>query len=82
MNVTHDQLVNLERSLSELAIEERQLQSFYATDLIKNLIRNVSDKVNILKGKTGQLKGLFFRHEKKLNALIEQRQTDINQFLH
>lgn len=80
MNVTHDQLVNLERSLSELIIEERQLQSFYATDLIKNLIRNVSDKVNILKGKTGQLKGLFFRHEKKLNALIEQRQTDINQF--
>ena len=39
-----------------------------------------NDKVNILKGKTGQLKGLFFRHEKKLNALIEQRQTDINQF--
>ena len=77
MNVTHDQLVNLERSLSELIIEERQLQSFYATDLIKNLIQNVSDKLSILKGKTGQLNGLFFRHEKKLNALIEQRQTMI-----
>lgn len=35
MNVTHAQLVNLEQSLSELVIEERQLQSFYATDLIK-----------------------------------------------
>lgn len=37
MNVTHAQLVNLEQSLSELVIEERQLQSFYATDLIKKL---------------------------------------------
>lgn len=80
MNVTHDQLVNLEQSLSELVIEERQLQSFYATDLIKDLIYNVSDKVNVLKGKTGQLKGLFIQHEKKLDELISQRQDDINQF--
>ena len=43
MNVTHAQLVNLEQSLSELVIEERQLQSFYATDLIKKLIYHVSD---------------------------------------
>lgn len=55
MNVTHAQLVNLEQSLSELVIEERQLQSFYATDLIKKLIYHVSDKINALKGKTGQL---------------------------
>lgn len=46
MNVTHAQLVNLEQSLSELVIEERQLQSFYATDLIKKLIYHVSDKIN------------------------------------
>lgn len=59
MNVTHAQLVNLEQSLSELVIEERQLQSFYATDLIKKLIYHVSDKINALKGKTGQLKGFF-----------------------
>lgn len=80
MNVTHAQLVNLEQSLSELVIEERQLQSFYATDLIKNLIYHVSDKINALKGKTGQLKGLFLQHEKKLDELIAQRQDDINQF--
>lgn len=80
MNVTHDQLVNLEQSLSELIIEERQLKSFYSTDLIKELIQNVSDKVNFLKSKTGRLKGLFFQHEKKLNDLINQRQEDINQF--
>ena len=80
MNVTHAQLVNLEQSLSELVIEERQLQSFYATDLIKKLIYHVSDKINVLKGKTGQLKGLFLQHEKKLDELIAQRQDDINQF--
>jgi len=61
-------------------IEERQLQSFYATDLIKKLIYHVSDKINALKGKTGQLKGLFLQHEKKLDELIAQRQDDINQF--
>lgn len=59
MNVTHAQLVNLEQSLSELVIEERQLQSFYATDLIKKLIYHVSDKINALKGKTGQQKLSF-----------------------
>lgn len=59
---------------------ERQLQSFYATDLIKKLIYHVSDKINALKGKTGQLKGLFLQHEKKLDELIAQRQDDINQF--
>lgn len=48
MNVTHAQLVNLEQSLSELVIEERQLQSFYATDLIKKLIYHVSDKLEDL----------------------------------
>ena len=80
MNVTHDELVNLEKSLSELAIEERHLQSFYSTELIKTLIHNVSTKVDYLIGKTGRLKGLFFRHEKKLNELIAQRRDDINQF--
>lgn len=80
MNVTHDQLVHLEQSLSSLVIEERQLIFFYATDLIKDLIYNVSEKVDYLKGKTGQLKGLFFRHEKKLNELIDLRQNDINHF--
>ena len=43
MNVKNAHLVNLEQSLSELVIEERQLQSFYATDLIKKLIYHVSD---------------------------------------
>ena len=42
-NTGYAQLVNLEQSLSELVIEERQLQSFYATDLIKKLIYHVSD---------------------------------------
>lgn len=73
MNVTHDQLIHLEQSLSELVIEERHLHSFYTTDLIKDLIHRVSEKVENLKGKTGQLKGLFMRHEKKLNALIESK---------
>lgn len=86
MNVTHAQLVNLEQSLSELVIEERQLQSFYATDLIKKLIYHVSDKINALKGKTGQLKGLencvqkVFTNEKaplrkNLEKVIELRNT-------
>ena len=35
MNVTHAQLVNLEQSLSELVIEERQLQSFYAKNTVE-----------------------------------------------
>lgn len=80
MNVTHAQLVNLEQSLSELVIEERQLQSFYATDLIKKLIYHVSDKINAIKRKNRAIKRLVFATRKKLDELIAQRQDDINQF--
>ena len=77
MNVTHAQLVNLEQSLSELVIEERQLQSFYATDLIKKLIYHVSDKINALKGKTGQSYELLIDSLIKKNALEQIISSDV-----
>lgn len=80
MNVSHEQLVNLERSLSELVIEKRQIQCFYATELIDGLIHDISEKINVLISKTGKLKGLFMKHEKKLDDLISRRENDINQF--
>ena len=80
MNVSHEQLVNLEDSLSELVIEERHLTTFYNTDLIKSLLQTVSSRVSELKTSTGILKGLFLKHENKLNKLINDKQEDINQF--
>lgn len=80
MNISHEQLINLEQSLLELVIEERQIKCFYATELIKDLMRDISEKINDLVSKTGKLKGLFMKHEKKLDDLIIKRESDINQF--
>lgn len=80
MNVTHEQLLDIETSLDNMVIEERQIQKFYSTDLIINMVHHVVEKIENLKKNTGKLKGLFLQHEKKLETLIEEKKEDINQF--
>lgn len=80
MNVTHEQLINIETNLDEMIIDDRQLSKFYATTFILEIIGEICDKVNTLKKNTGKLKGLFIQHEKKMEALIQNRRDDINQF--
>lgn len=80
MNVTREQLQELEKNLNEMIINERYLINFYNTELIKKLIDIVRDKITNLKRNTGKLKGLFFQHDKKINDLINNKKEDINNF--
>ncbi|MBN1054907.1 hypothetical protein DVW05_06025 [Clostridium botulinum] len=80
MNVTHEQLFNIEANLDEMIIDKRQLSKFYATTFILGIVEEIRDKVNALKKNTGKLKGLFIQHEKKMETLIQNRRDDINQF--
>lgn len=80
MNVTHEQLSNIETNLDEMIVDERQLSKFYATTFILEMIEEIRNKVNALKKDTGKLKGLFAQHEKKMETLIQTRRDDINQF--
>jgi ABC-type Mn2+/Zn2+ transport system ATPase subunit len=81
LNVTHDQLSNIEANLDDMIIDERQLLKFYATEFIKEMIMGINDKVLALKENTGKLKGLFVQHEQKISKLIQVRKEDINHFL-
>lgn len=80
MNVTHEQLLDIEANLDNMYIEERQLSKFYGTELILHMVQQVAEKINNLKENTGKLKGLFLQHEAKLKNIIQERKDDINQF--
>ena len=80
MNVTHEQLENIDNNLNEMYIDKRQINKFYSTDFIYEMVDEVENKINNLKANTGKLRGLFIQHEKKMEALISKRKDDINQF--
>jgi len=80
MNVTHEQLMDIENSLDNMFIEERQISKFYSTTFILDIVHQVAEKIQHLKKNTGKLKGLFLQHEAKLDLLIHTRKEDINQF--
>lgn len=80
MNVTHEQLENIDNNLNEMYIDKRQINKFYSTDIICEMVDEVENKINNLKANTGKLRGLFIQHEKKMEALITKRKDDINQF--
>lgn len=80
MNVTHEELENIEKNLNEMYVDKRQISKFYSTDFIYDIADEVEEKINNLKKNTGNLKGLFIQHEKKMDELITKRKDDINQF--
>lgn len=80
MNVTHEQLENIDNNLNEMYIDKRQINKFYSTELIYEMVDEVENKINNLKVNTGKLRGLFVQHEKKMETLISKRKDDINQF--
>lgn len=80
MNVTHEQLENIDNNLNEMYIDKRQINKFYSTEFICEMVDEVEKKINNLKENTGKLRGLFVQHEKKMEALISKRKDDINQF--
>lgn len=81
MNVTHDQLEEIENNLEDMKIDARQISKFYSTDLMVQLVNSIAEKIEELKSNTRKLKNLFTAHERKLKELIESRKEDINQFL-
>ncbi|BCJ96511.1 hypothetical protein acsn021_40800 [Anaerocolumna cellulosilytica] len=81
LNVTHDQLSNIEANLEDMIIDERQLLKFYSTEFVSKMIMEIKEKVLALKENTGKLKGLFVQHEQKIGKLIQDRKDDINHFL-
>ena len=80
MNVTHEELENIEKNLNEMYVDKRQISKFYSTDFIYTIADEVEEKINNLKENTGKLRGLFIQHEKKMDELITKRKDDINQF--
>ena len=80
MNVTHEQLENIEKCLDEMIIDKRQISKFYCTEFIYSMVDEVENNIKELKIRTGKLKGLFLQHEKKLESLISERKEDINYF--
>lgn len=80
MNVTHEQLENIEKNFEEMYVDKRQIEKFYSTDFIYAMVDELKEKIDNLKVNTGKLRGLFIKHERKLEELINKRKEDINKF--
>ena len=80
MNISREQLDNIESSLEDMRIDKHQIDRYYTTDCIGKIVDYVSSKIDELKTNTGKLKGLFIRHDLKLTELIENREEDIADF--
>lgn len=80
MNVSREQLNNIEEKLESMRIDKRYISSFYSTPAVLSFADKISEKIDNLKMNTGRLKGLFIQHELKLQKLIEDRENDIDEF--
>ena len=80
MNVTYEQLGEIEEYLNDLIIDKRQIDKFYSTELMLDLILQINGRITELSKNTGQLKGLFISYQRKIDKLIESRREDINHF--
>ena len=78
MNVTHEQLEQIDRCLEELKISKTIIDKYYCTPAIIGLVDIVDAKVDELKENTRKLKNLFEAHEKKLNKTATPTTTHGN----
>lgn len=56
MNVTHEQLENIEKCLDEMIIDKRQISKFYCTEFIYSMVDDVENNIKELKIQTGNMK--------------------------
>lgn len=80
MNISREQLDNIELSLEDMRINKDLIARYYTTGYINEIVDTISNKIDELKANTGKLKGLFIRHDLKLTELIENREEDIAEF--
>ena len=80
MNISREQIEEIESQLDNLIIDKRQISKFYSTDKIKTLVEEVDSKIKELKEKTSAIKKIFLKYQKKMEELIENRKEDINNF--
>lgn len=80
MNVSREQIEEIELQLDNLIIDKRQISKFYSTGKINKLVEEVDLKIKELKKKTSAVKKLFLKCQERMEELIENRKEDINNF--
>lgn len=81
MNVSREQLEDIESQLDNLIIDNRQISRFYTTEKIKHLTKEINGKIDELREKTSAIRALFLKCQQKMEDLIKERREDINDFL-
>ena len=80
MEVSKEELEHIENSLNDLYIDEHILTQYYSTNYVKEIISTVNSNIDTLRANVGVLKGLFIRHDAKLEKIINEREQDIDDF--
>lgn len=81
VNVTREEIGNINQTLQGMKIDINQLNKFYSSNKVKDVVSSVNNKIQDLTAKAGILIGLFNKYDQKLKSLIKSRGEDINDFL-
>lgn len=80
MNISREEIEEIETQLERLIIDSRQISCFYLTDKINTLIKYIDERIKELKQKTEAIKKSFLKCQEKMEELIKERKSDINKF--
>ena len=58
----------------------KYLSKFYNTKTVNDFVNDINTKIDNLLESTDRLKGLFLKHQKKIQKLISERKDDVNNF--
>lgn len=80
MNVSREELSNIEEKLKGMEINISEVSEFYSTTAMSELVNDLNSRIGRLLLNTEALRKLFLEHEAKLVKLIHTRKEDINYF--
>jgi hypothetical protein len=70
MNVTREELSNIDEKLKGMEINISEVSEFYSTTAMSELVNDLNSKIGRLLLNTESLRKLFLEHEAKLEKLI------------
>lgn len=80
MNVKQEELENIDENLKKMRFDMKYLSKFYNTKTVNDFVNDINTKIDNLLESTDRLKGLFLKHQKKIQKLISERKDDVNNF--
>lgn len=81
LGVDREAIDEMNNNLEGMKIDKSYIKEFFSTDNVYKIADYINGYLDSLIVKSGELKGLFNRYDKRLKDLISNQKGDVNQFL-